>query len=105
MHAVAEVQETAVRSSPLVGPPMRDGCTVHDVPFHCSASVFSSSVAEPSPHSPAAVQALADGHDTPWNGMAPPPGNGVVWMVHVWPFHRSARVPPFSPNPTAVHAV
>src|SRR6516165_1634993 len=40
---------------------------------------------------PAALQALADGHDTPLIPLpAAPAGFGVAWMVHAVPFHRSA---------------
>jgi hypothetical protein len=35
---------------------------------------------------------------------AEPDGLGVAWMIHLLPFHRSARVRPFPDCPTAVHA-
>src|SRR5215468_1683731 len=47
---------------------------------------------------------------TPFRSLIPCPGGlGVGWMLQVWPFHRSARVPVGLPGgtrrpPTAVHA-
>jgi hypothetical protein len=41
---------------------------------------------------PTAMQAVADVQDTPTSSPPPRRGLGVAWMVHLLPFHPSARV-------------
>jgi hypothetical protein len=54
--------------------------------------------------SPTAVQAVADGHDTPLSWLTGwPVGLGEDWIDQVLPFQRSAKVPWLLP-PTAVQA-
>ncbi len=76
------------------------------VPFHRSASVLMPLGGN---ELPAAVQAVADVHDTPLRLLPwAPLGLGVAWMAQLVPFHRSASVRPVPPlllyPPTAVHA-
>src|SRR5215469_7715571 len=50
------------------------------------------------------MQADADVHATVFRKVnCAPAGLGVGWMLQVWPFHRSARLPALE-FPTAVHA-
>ena len=54
------------------------------------------------------MQAVHDAHDTPWRTLNKPVGLGVLWIVQLVPFQRSARgtfEPLVATNPTAVHAV
>jgi len=100
VHADAEAQDTLARN-----PPPRGGFgvawMVHLVPSHRSARVLALGVKALEP--PAAVHADADVHDTPLKTSPPCGGLGVSWMIHLVPFHRSARVPAFE-APTAVQA-
>src|SRR5437763_10315504 len=78
-------------------------------PFQRSAKV--SVVPDPSWYWPTAMQAMADGQDTPANELdSAPAGLGVDWTVQVFvlPFQRSAKVteaPEIRYWPTAVQAV
>jgi len=65
------------------------GCAAHFLPFQCSARTrWPGAVCS----DPVAVQSEDDGHDTPFSSLLMPGRFGVVWGVHVWPFHRSATV-------------
>jgi len=71
------------------------------VPSHRSARVLALGVKALEP--PTAVHDDADVQDTPLSTSPPCGGLGVGWMIHLIPFHRSARVPAFE-APTAVQA-
>ena len=73
------------------------------MPFQLSAS--GSGVPGALMYPPAALQALADGHDTPDScAEVVAAGLGVTWMRQLVPFQRSASVA-FGAVPTAVQAL
>jgi hypothetical protein len=106
VQAAADVHETPL--SVLFVPPVGMGTAlgVHVAPSQCSARAdwpaWEGEV-------PTALQALPDVHETASNEMfVTPVGLGTVWIVHVFPFHRSARAdsvpgPLPSEKPTASH--
>jgi hypothetical protein len=60
---------------------------------------------EPLRYAPTAVQAVRDEQPMLFRKKNwVPAGLGVGWIVHLVPFHRSARAPAFD-NPAAVHDV
>jgi hypothetical protein len=74
------------------------------VPFHFSTTGVLVSIGAPT-----AVHEVAAGHETPLSIGLPDGGLGVVWIVQLLPFHRSARVLVGNEfvveyPPTAVHA-
>src|SRR5215469_9018867 len=96
VHAEAEVQATPLKAAlPPVGAGLKVGTIRHVRPFHRSASVPSPSPVAGSNALPTAMQDDRDVQATPFRSVMPGQGGlGVGWMVQVWPFHRSARVPP-----------
>src|SRR5437660_1164127 len=105
MHAVADVHDTPVSVAAEV---LGNGCTVQPVPSQRSASVAELPLL--SLESPAAVQASAAVHETPFSSPnVASEGSGVGWMVQPVASHRSAigaLVPPLRRyEPTAVHTV
>src|SRR5215510_13570196 len=104
VHADAAAQDTLARKPPPCGG-LGVAWMVHLVPSHCSARVLALGVKALEP--PAAVHADADVHDTPLRTSPPCGGLGVAWMLHLVPFHRSARLTPMPEAltyvPTAMH--
>src|SRR5690349_18888473 len=96
VHAEAEEQATPLR--PALGPAgagLKVGTIRHVRPFHRSASVPSDSPVAGSNSLPTAMQDDRDGHATLFRSLTAFPGRlGVGWICHLWPSHRSARVPP-----------
>jgi hypothetical protein len=93
VHAVPDVHATAVSS--LSVEPVGFGVlfTVHLVPFHRSTSVRDGP--DEGAYRPTAVQLVADEHATPSSLLATAPvGFGVLFTVHLVPFHRSASERP-----------
>lgn len=76
---------------------------IHFRPFHRSAK----GTGAPElfrKDAPTAVQADGDVHDRPFRKLnCVPEGFGVGWMLHLVPFHRSAKAPEFE-APTEVQA-
>jgi hypothetical protein len=109
VQAVADEQDTPVSRVRLAPVGLGVGWTAQVVPFQRSASVCGGP--EGVKYHPAAVQEVADGHDTPCKTLCSAPvGLGVGWMAQRVPFHCSASVPPppgvlLMYQPTAVHAV
>ncbi|HEX3332809.1 MAG TPA: hypothetical protein VHS57_00600 [Acidimicrobiales bacterium] len=81
-------------------------CKAHDRPFHFSATGAPGvPTTEPvASHFPVVVHETLDRDD-----LAVGDGEGIVWVAHVVPFHRSASttldVVPLEALPTASHAV
>ncbi len=103
MQADEEVQDTPLR---VMSCPVRPsvGTIRQALPFQTSASV-PTALPELSKRVPTAMQADSEVQAT-LDRMAnwAPAGVGVGWMLHLVPFHRSARVLPFPEFPTAVQA-
>jgi len=92
VQAVGVVHETPLNS--LAEAPAGLGLLwrLHVVPFQPSAN-GASEPAAPMIVAPTAVQALADGHETPWRTLeVAPVGFGVLWMAQSAPFQPSANV-------------
>jgi hypothetical protein len=96
VQAVADEQDTAHRS-PLGDPAgVGVGRIAQVLPFHSSARVL---VVLPVSVNPAAVQAVADGHDTPFKPeKAVPWGLGVGGMDQEAPVPALAAAPPIKPG-------
>jgi hypothetical protein len=81
VHVLAEVHDTPSKIAPEAPPPgFAVGWITQLVPSQLSANV---AVEEPAPSHPTAVQALADGHDTPnssLNVLVPLTAFGVGWI-------------------------
>ena len=109
VQAFGDVQDTA--NSELLVEPLGAGMawTRQLVPFQTSARLTLVSAALPGVL-PTAVQAVADGQDTPEKeALLAPVGNSVDWICQRVPFHLSARVNPVLDRlaawePTAVQA-
>ena len=90
------VQALAAEQDTRASPPPPDGVGVVSIcqldPCHCSASVCP--VPEPfRKYDPTAVQVPSAVQDTPDSRLrVAPAGLGVVWIVQLLPFQRSARV-------------
>ena len=84
MQNVADGHDTDMSGPPGVA------CNAQAVPFH-----FSAPAPAPLALDPTASQKLAEVHDTPLRLMRwPPPadaGFAVCWILHLDPFHLSAR--------------
>jgi hypothetical protein len=108
MHDVADVHATLVRIATRA-PSLGVGRIVHRDPFHCSARVPLTCVANLSNELPTARQADGDVHATLSN-MLPCTcaGFGVGTMLHFLPFQRSAEVTNtcerFRERPTPIQA-
>jgi hypothetical protein len=108
MHEVADVHATPVRIATRA-PSLGVGRMLHRDPFHRSASVPLTCVANLSKGLPTAMQADGDVHAT-LSSMLPCTcaGFGVGTMLHFLPFQRSANVPNtrerFRERPTAIQA-
>jgi hypothetical protein len=104
VQALGELPDTL--SSDLLVVPVGLGVAwmLQVVPFRDSANV--TSVPVMSLELPAAVQAVAELHDTPSRELALAPGGlGVTWMLQAVPSHASTRVvtiPDAMEYPTAV---
>jgi hypothetical protein len=104
VQAEAEVHETAFNVYPGLCE-LGDGCRVHVVPSHRSATV-PSGLNELSATPPTAVHAFAEVHDTPFRELiGAPAGVGIGWMLQLFPSHLSAITCPSLLFPTAVHAL
>lgn len=101
VQADSEVQDTLLKKSPCVPGGLGVGSTVQVVPLSRSARV-------PALVLPAAMQAVADWHQTAPRKAPCVRWVDVCWTVQLVPFHRSAKVPagPEGPNevPTAMQA-
>src|SRR5207244_5901604 len=109
MQVVVDGHETA--SSSVDGAPGGSGVywSVHLVPFQRSANVTQKYSAPPTLQAaPTAVQAFAAGQATPYSRLQSYFARyGVVWIVQLLPFHRSAsgmQAVPVRLRPTAVQA-
>src|SRR5215469_18152892 len=98
-HADPAGQETPL--SWLLSAPLAFGVDwmLHALPFHTSARI---SVTPPLLDEPTASQKVGDVHESP--ASCPPPGSGMVTIVHVPPARASARRW-LSVAPTAIHQV
>jgi hypothetical protein len=100
VQAEADEHETLFKNAACEPVGFGVDCTVHFVPFHCSASV----IPPLGLVDPTAEQAEAEVHATENSaapGLAPV---GVAWMFQLVPFQRSASEP-WSDNPTATQAL
>jgi hypothetical protein len=109
VQALGEVQETANSELPVEPLGVAMAWTRQVVPFQASARFTLRCVALPMV-APAAVQAVADGQDTPVKVLLTAPlGRMVCWSRQFVPFHLSAKVNPgldrlAAWEPTAVQA-
>jgi hypothetical protein len=92
VQAEAELQETAPSPYPALLE-VGVGWMRHLWPFQRSATVPARFI-ELSNAAPTAVHTEAEVHETaPMPLLAAPGGLGTCWMLHLWPFQRSARRP------------
>jgi hypothetical protein len=95
MQAERDTQDTAFRLPPAAPGGLGVGWMLQALPFHRSASVagagWLTSCRWFGVEKPTAVHPVAEVHATPRSRLTTPPGMRVGWMLHVWPFHRSAK--------------
>src|ERR1700722_6327674 len=90
MQSLGDIQETALRLPiPLGG--VGDGTSDHELPSHDSASVGPPTVSSV-PEDPTALQKLVDVQEMPLREFSARDEFAVDSIVHLVPFHFSARV-------------
>ncbi len=108
VQAVGVEHDTPLRELAIAPVGLLGAWTDHAVPFQRAAKV--TVVAELFLSLPTAVQAVLERQDTPLRlAVVAPAGLGVLWIVQLVPFHRSASIAVvpevFVQLPTAVQAV